>query len=189
MEDVAPQFQVGPSTSKVAQELAGVLGLSPLKVDHIIKGYTGTMGMYGIDTIDMVLDQFGDSPKPSKRFEQLPVIKRFALDPEARGYITQYYELKDAVDTTVRTMNFLEKTGESEEYTQYLKDNIGTFAYKDYVRDTEKTMKELREMRLAVRTSSMSGDEKRDALVEITRIESAITSQIQEIKKSIASYQ
>jgi hypothetical protein len=70
-----------------------------------------------------------------------------------------------------------------------LKDNIGTFAYKDYVRDTEKTMKELREMRLAVRTSSMSGDEKRDALVEITRIESAITSQIQEIKKSIASYQ
>ena len=189
MEDVAPEFQVGPSTSNVAKELGSALGLSPMKVDHILKGYTGTMGMYAIDTLDVVLDQFGDSPKPSKRFEQMPVIKRFALDPEARGNITQYYELKDAVDTTVRTMNLLEKTGESEEYMTYLKKNIGTFAYKDYVRDTEKTMKELREMRVAIRSSSMSGDEKRDALTEITRIESAITSQIQDIKKSISTFQ
>ncbi len=28
------------------------LGLSPLKVDHLIKAYTGTIGMYAVDTID-----------------------------------------------------------------------------------------------------------------------------------------
>jgi hypothetical protein len=189
MEDVAPEFQVGPSTSNVAKQLGQALGLSPMKVDHIIKGYTGTIGMYGIDTIDMVLDQFGDSPKPTKRFEQLPVIKRFALDAEARGYVTQYYELKDAVDTTVRTMNLLEKTGESDEYVKYLTENQGTLAFKDYIRDTEKTMKELREMRVAIRSSQMTGDEKRDALLEISKAESAITSQIQLIKKTIASVQ
>jgi hypothetical protein len=160
-----------------------------MKVDHIIKGYTGTIGMYGIDTIDMVLDQFGDSPKPTKRFEQLPVIKRFALDAEARGYVTQYYQLKDAVDTTVRTMNLLEKTGESEEYVKYLTKNQGTLAFKDYIRDTEKVMKELREARVAIRSSQMTGDEKRDALLEISKAESAITSQIQSIKKTISSIQ
>ena len=189
MEDVAPEFQVGPSTSNVAKQLGQALGLSPMKVDHIIKGYTGTIGMYGIDTIDMVLDQFGDSPKPTKRFEQLPVIKRFAVDEEARGYVTQYYQLKDAVDTTVRTMNLLEKTGESEEYVKYLTKNQGTLAFKDYIRDTEKTMKELREARVAIRSSQMTGDEKRDALLEISKAESAITSQIQSIKKTIASIQ
>ena len=189
MEDVAPEFQVGPSTSNVAKQLGQALGLSPMKVDHIIKGYTGTIGMYGIDTIDMVLDQFGDSPKPTKRFEQLPVIKRFAVDAEARGYVTQYYQLKDAVDTTVRTMNLLEKTGESEEYVKYLTKNQGTLAFKDYIRDTEKTMKELREARVAIRSSQMTGDEKRDALLEISKAESAITSQIQSIKKTIASIQ
>ena len=189
MEDVAPEFQVGPSTSNVAKQLGQALGLSPMKVDHIIKGYTGTIGMYGIDTIDMVLDQFGDSPKPTKRFEQLPVIKRFALDAEARGYVTQYYQLKDAVDTTVRTMNLLEKTGESEEYVKYLTENRGTLAFKDYISDTEKTMKDLREMRTAVRSSQMTGDQKRDALLEISKAESAITSQIQLIKRTIASVQ
>ena len=189
MKDIEPEFQVGPSTSNFAKMLAQNLGLSPIKVDHIIKGYTGTIGMYAIDTIDMVLDQFGDSPKPTKRFEQLPVIKRFASDPEARGFVTQYYELKDAVDTTVRTMNLLENTGQFESYMDYLVKNQGTLAFKDYVNDTERTMKELREMRTAVRSSTMSGDEKRDALLEISRIESSITSNIQDVKKAIAKVQ
>jgi hypothetical protein len=187
MKDIEPEFQVGPSTSNFATVLAQSLGLSPMKVDHIIKGYTGTMGMYAIDTIDMVMDQFGDSPKPTKRFEQLPIIKRFASDPEARGYVTQYYELKDAVDTTVRTMNLLEKTGQVDEYVKYALKNQGTLAFKDYVSDNERTMKELREMRVAVRSSGMGGDEKRDALLAISKIESAITSNIQDVKKTIAS--
>jgi polyhydroxyalkanoate synthesis regulator phasin len=189
MKDIEPEFQVGPSTSNFAKVLAQSLGLSPIKVDHIIKGYTGTIGMYAIDTIDIVLDQFGDSPKPTKRFEQLPVIKRFASDPEARGFVTQYYELKDAVDTTVRTMNLLEKTAQPEEYVDYLIKNQGTLAFKDYVLDTERTMKDLREMKTAIRSSTMTGDEKRDALLEISRMESAITSNIQDIKQAIAKAQ
>ena len=189
MKDIEPEFQVGPSTSNFAKLLAQNLGLSPMKVDHIIKGYTGTIGMYAIDTIDIMLDQFGDSPKPTKRFEQLPVIKRFASDPESRGFVTQYYELKDAVDTTVRTMNLLERTGQYEEYAEYLVKNQGTLAFKDYVRDTEKTLKDLRDMRTAIRSSTMTGDEKRDSLLEISRVESAITANIQEIKKAIAQAQ
>ena len=172
-----------------SKALAQSLGLSPIKVDHIIKGYTGTIGMYAIDTIDMVMDQFGDSPKPTKRFEQLPVIKRFASDPEARGYVTQYYELKDAVDTTVRTMNLLEKTNQPEEYMDYIRKNQGTLAFKDYVNDTERALKELREIKVSIRASTMSGDEKRDVLLSISQMESAITSNIQEIKKTIARYQ
>jgi hypothetical protein len=72
---------------------------------------------------------------------------------------------------------------------EYLTKNQGTLAFKDYVSDTEKTMKDLRDMRTAIRSSNMTGDEKRDALVEITRMESAITSNIQEIKKAIAKAQ
>ena len=189
MEDVEAKYQVSPSTSELSKLIAQNLGLSPVKVDHILKGYSGTIGMYGIDVIDMVLEQFGDSPKATRRFEQLPFFKRFVSDPEARGYVTQYYQLKDAVDTTVRTMNLLEKTGESDEYVKYLTENRGTLAFRDYIRDTEKAMKELREARVAIRSSQMTGDEKRDALLEISKAESAITSQIQSIKKTISSIQ
>jgi hypothetical protein len=72
---------------------------------------------------------------------------------------------------------------------EYLTKNQGTLAFKGYIQDTEKTMKSLREMRTAIRTSQMGGDEKRDALLEISKAESAITSEIQTIKKAISSAQ
>jgi hypothetical protein len=86
-------------------------------------------------------------------------------------------------------MNFLEKQGESEEYVDYLKKNQGTFAFKDYIRDTEKTMKELRQMKSAVQISKMSGDEKRDAITGINRAENAINAEIQRIKTIISASQ
>ena len=187
MEDVASQYQVGPGTSKAFEAFGKMTGLSPMKVEHLYKGYTGTMGMYLVDVVDSILNANSNSPNATKRFEQLPVVKRFALDPEARGNITQYYELKNAVDTTVRTMNLLEKTARPAEFSAYLQDNIGILSNKDYVRNLEKSMKELREMRTAIRSSGMTGDEKRDSLKYVGQMENNLTSNIQTVKKSIAS--
>jgi hypothetical protein len=189
MSDVAPEFQVGPGTSKVAEILGKQLGMSPMKIDHILKGYTGTMGTYMVDATDLVMEQFGDGAKANKRFEQLPIIKRFALDPEARGTVTAYYELKDAVDTFTRTSNLLEKTSKPEEFVKYVKENAGVFGVKDYVLDLEKEMKELREMRQTITSSSMDGEQKKNLLTTIGRAEQNLTSNIQTVKKVIASLQ
>jgi hypothetical protein len=187
MEDVDSVYQTGPGTSRVAEAIAGMIGASPMKVDHLIKGYTGSIGMYITDIADMIMDINSDSPKASKRFEQLPIIKRFAVDPEARGNVTAYYELKDASDVLVRTMNLLEKSGKPEEFADYVSKNVGLLATRDYVLDLEKEMKALREMKQTIRSLSVSGDEKRDMLVEIGRMENNLTANIQEVKKTIAS--
>lgn len=186
MKGVAPEFQVGPGTSSFAEFVGNTLGLSPMKVDHVIKGYSGTMGMYAIDTIDSIMNLYSDSPKPTKRFEQMPVIKRFAADPEARGSVTAYYKLKDEVDMVVRTVNLLEKSMKPEEFSKYLQEHIGVLAFKDYVSDMEKNMKEFREMRKMIRSSSLSGDEKRDALTAVGQAENNLTANIQTVKKAIS---
>jgi hypothetical protein len=189
MEKVAPEFQVGPGTSKLAEMIGTELGLSPIKIDSIIRGYTGTIGMYGVQAIDAVLNANSDSPNASKRFEQLPIIKRFALDPEARGNITQYYELKNAVDSLAATSSLLEKSMKPDEWVEYMRENKGLFATTEYVRDLEKEMKELREMRRLVQTGSFSADSKRDYLTTIGQAENNLTKNIQTVKKLIASYQ
>jgi hypothetical protein len=114
------RFQINPNTTKLAQAIGNLTsfktasgeswGVSPIEIDHLISGYLGGMGMYMADAIDTVIDMNSDIPKPSKRFEQMPVIKRFALDPNARGNVTTYDELKNAVDETVRTDNYLTRT-------------------------------------------------------------------------------
>jgi hypothetical protein len=189
MEKVAPEFQVGPSTSKLAEMIGSQLGLSPMKIDAIIQGYTGTIGMYGVQMIDSVLNANSDSPNASKRFEQLPVIKRFAVDPEARGNITQYYELKNAVDSLSATSSLLEKSMKPEEWVEYVREHKGLFATQEYVRDLEKEMKELREMRRLVQTGPFTADNKRDYLTTIGRAENDLTKNIQTVKKLISSYQ
>lgn len=194
LEDVAPAYQIAPGTSRIG-ELAGEatkglptsLQLSPVKVDELIRGYTGTIGGYMMDLFDAIYDMNSDAPKAAKRFEQMPVIRRFAVDPEARGQVTAYYELKNAVDEATRTANLLERNMNPQEWGEFMEENMGLLATKDYVLDLEKSMKQYREMKNMVRASTMSADEKKDVILDIIKLENQLASNIQEIKKMIAA--
>ena len=185
MEGIAPEYQVGPNTTQIAQSVGKTLGISPMKIDHIVNGYTGTMGMYLVEAIDQILSINDASPKASKRFEQMPVIKRFALDKEAKGTVTAYYDLKNSVDQVVRTMNLMERTAQGAEMGNYIKEHAMMFGMRDYVSSVEKDMKQLREATVKIRSSSMDPDAKRDALRAITEAQNQLTGHIKALKKSI----
>ena len=188
MEGLEPQYQVGPNTTHSMEWLGKQLGLSPIKLEQLYNSYTGTMGMYALTAIDSVLDMQGNSPHASKRFEQLPIIKRFAADPEARGNITQFYELKKAVDAAVQTENLLLKAGKPEEFMEFMEKNKGLLAIKPYVANIEKSMKQMRETRKMVQGAEMSGDEKRDTLTSVGQMENNLTTNIQTVKKMISEF-
>ena len=113
------------------------------------------MGMYMVSALDGIMNMNAENPNASKRFEQLPFIKRFALDPEARGTVTGYYDLKNATDEVVRTSSLLERTMNFEERGKFMQENIKLLANKDYILDLEKTMKEFRQMQVMIRSSRM----------------------------------
>jgi len=186
MEGLEAQYQIGPNTTKIAEVMGKALGMPPIKLDQLINSYTGTMGMYAMTVIDSVLDSQSNSPNASKRFEQLPILKRFAADPEARGNITQFYELKKAVDAAVQTENMLIKAGKPEEFMEFMEKNKGLLAIKPYVANIEKSMKQMREMRKMAQGAEMSGDEKRDTLTSVGQMENNLTANIQTVKKMIS---
>jgi hypothetical protein len=186
MEGVAKEYQVSPGTSEFAKVIGKAIGESPIMVDHIMQGYTGSMGMYAVDLIDAILLGNDSSPKPAKRFEQMPVIKRFALDKEAKGTVTSYYDLKNSVDEVVRTVNLMERTGAGEDLGAYMEKNAQLFGMRNYISSVEKQMKVMREAAIQIRSSDMSPEEKRDSLLAITQAQNAMTSSIRDLKKSIA---
>jgi hypothetical protein len=185
MEGVAPEYQVGPGTSPIFQKIGKELGASPMMLEHMYKGYTGSMGMYLVDLLDMVGEINSNSPKAAKRFEQMPVIKRFALDPDARGTVTSYYELKNAVDETVRTFNFLERTGKGEDLGEYTRENAKLLMTRDFISSMDKDLKDINEMVVAVRNSPMSAESKRDVQLNLTRAANALTANIQSVRKAV----
>lgn len=85
----APEDQFGPYTSSAAKgisKLAGNVGLgdtyigSPRKLEHVIQGYTGSLGRYLLQGIDKAADVSGLTnrpPRPATGLEDMPGFKAF----------------------------------------------------------------------------------------------------------------
>jgi hypothetical protein len=186
LEGLEPKFQAGASTSILAQEIGKATNSSPAKIDNLIKGYTGTLGTYAAMMLDSVMRGEGDPTKASMKLEQMPVFKRFFSPSEGTGTISAYYDLKNAVETSTRTINFLERTGNTEDLQQYLMGKGGKLqAIKPYIQTLDKDMTMLRDTRKMVMMSQMEPDAKRAVLDNIRSAEVGLTSRIQSVRKML----
>jgi hypothetical protein len=157
-----------------------------MMIDNLIRGYTGTIGTYVVQALDAVMRGENDPPKPAMTIEQFPVLKRFFASPQGSGTIDAYYNMKQRVDEATRTINFLERTGGTQDLQEYLQGKGGKLIMiKPYIQAMEKDMKSLREMRRAVQASQIDAGQKRQILDSIRASEVAITSRMQYVKKLV----
>jgi hypothetical protein len=186
LEGLEAKYQAGASTSILAQEIGKATNYSPAKIDNLIKGYTGTLGTYAAMMLDSVMRGEGDPTKASLKLEQMPVFKRFFSPSEGTGTISAYYDLKSAVETSTRTINFLERTGNTEDLQQYMIGKGGKLqAIKPYIQTLDKDMTMLRDTRKMVMMSQMEPDKKREVLDNIRSAEVGLTSRIQSVRKML----
>ena len=196
LQDVSPEFQTNAGTSGLAKRISSGLAdilpsglkekaLSPIQIDHIVNGYTGTLGMYASNMLNSVFDRSTDPTRADLRLEQMPVLRRILIDKEARGNATAYYDLKNSTDTMVRTINLLEKTQNFEELGKYQQENLNLLATQDYMKDLAKMMKDLNEYSVMIKSSQMDGASKRDALLAINQAQNNVTANIKTIRKML----
>ena len=183
MEKLEPQYQYSPNTTEVAKLMGKEFDYSPLKIDHLISGYTGNMGLYAAQLLDSSLGSLNNQgERASKRFEQMPVIKRFFASDS--GTIENYYELKHRVDQVVATANDLAKTGNPEQFKEYVQQNQKIFGLRDWVTSMDNTMNKLRQYQTFINNSkTMSAEEKRERLDKIHDMQMNLTKNVQELRK------
>jgi hypothetical protein len=170
----------------LAQQIADSTGQSPIMIDNLIRGYTGTIGTYAVMALDSIMRGEGDPTKATMKAEQMPVIKRFFASPESTGSVTAYYDLKNRVDEAARTINFLERTGGIQDLQEYMKDKgAKLISIQPYIQTLDKEITMLREFRRAVNLSQMEPDRKRQTLDSIRTAEVQMTSRIQYLKKMV----
>ncbi|MBI4293627.1 MAG: hypothetical protein HY661_19295 [Betaproteobacteria bacterium] len=95
-ERLDPALQHGNSASITARALGEATDTSPAQIDHVVRGFFGTMGVYATMLADLVARQFGDYPEgPAKTWRQMPVVRAFVHDPDNPNsrYITDFYNL------------------------------------------------------------------------------------------------
>jgi len=184
-KDLAPEFQTSEGTSQIAMQLGQALGLSPMKIDYVLRGYTGAMGTYAITAMDSIIRGEDDATKATWRLDQIPVLRRFMISDLGAGTVNEYYDLREKLDEVVRTTNQLERTGNIEALQEYLKDNGQVLGMKDYIRALDKDMKSLRESRMAINMSRMEPDQKRESLDALRRAEISLTERINLLRKNM----
>jgi hypothetical protein len=172
VEDLMPEYQYTDRTSELAKAVARETNFSAAKVDHIIKGYTGSMGAYALALLDVLHGTVIDKNKPAKRLEEMPIMREFLQRPDSSRRLSQFYELRNEVQELVKTVGALQKAGETEEAFEKITERPEVWAAKDRVNAVDQQLRALRAQRRAITSNKQMGpQEKRKALDQIRQIE------------------
>ena len=143
-----PAYQARQSTNEVARVLGEALNISPMKIEHVLTGYTGTLGGYVLDIMDVFARSITGTPIMPPNINDIPVIKRLFVDLDRSGGLQQqFYELRFEVDRAVATLNDLKKQKRFDEVAAYREHNKGTFQVKGQIRALERYMDNWRKKR------------------------------------------
>ena len=162
-----PGERIRPGTSGIAQEIGGALNLSPIMIDHVIGGYTSSMGMALMHITDGIVGSKMQGAPVASDLSQTPVIgSLFARDggailQEAMGKFHDLEEVKNTFTSlknagqTDRAMAFLRQHQE-----EYAKAAIATSAQKQIGQFTK-------QIEMVVANKDMTGEEKKRRIDQI----------------------
>lgn len=173
LERLRPEAQYDAWTSASARALGEIFGLSPKRIEHLIRGYFGTMGAYALGVSDVVTRRLMDYPNPpARRLEDMPVIRSFyrgSGEPRYTRYATEFYELMEEIDRTYATVQNYRRLGDWQKARDLRIAEAETQKYRRMMLSTRERIERInRNMRTIYESRTLSPEEKArqlDALV------------------------
>ena len=142
-------LQSRQSTNELLRVVGETFNISPAKLEHLFRGYTGTLGGYVLDVADAVTRGITGTPLIPPNLNSIPVLRRLLqdIDRSGGGLQQQFYELRAEVNTAVQTLNKLRTDKRFDEYSAYRSNMQGVFNIKGQVRALERYMDNWRKRR------------------------------------------
>ena len=176
--------QYGAGTSELAKGLgigvknlldeAGIPseGLSPLKIDHFIRG---AGGMYGAALLMLTNEMLGNRPNQSLNdvIASLPGMGRVGVKEFDSATKTDFYDLAQRVDAVVSTANRFKQLGKAHEYQDYIANNQQLLQARSWVTNVSNTLSQIRRQILAVSESDTLTPEQKYNQIHSLRVNEA----------------
>jgi hypothetical protein len=167
-------------------------GLSPIKIDHIIKSYLGTLGIYGYMLVDelykrgkSVVTDETFAPTPEKPWHRMPILRSFFADPLARGPVNEFWALNKLVTEAIETAESLSSTIKPYR-DKYIISRSNITKYEGEFKNIREQLSEIRKAKERLRDNiNLSGSDKRVILEQLIKKELGIVKEIGRIKKDI----
>ena len=169
-------------TSLLAREIGDATGMSPKQIEHIVTGYTGTLGSYVLGAIDTVMrgvGNYGDTPE--MRMDEAPVLKSLirGSGPAKNTQFTEdFYKMLGEANQVHSTINSYMKKGRQEDARKLMDENRSKLAQRKALTNTQKEVKQLNAQIEMVKIDRiLTSEQKRERIDRLLSLRNKITQQ------------
>ena len=179
MESLKSQYRYNAGSSMTARgastamnAVTGVVGkeaLSPVQIDHLLRGYFGWLGSFVVGTADIVARPLTD--QPTRPTPDLWKDATGGMVSELKGassrYVTQMYAQAKEIEQAYGTWQSLEKQGKHAEAQQFVKENRTDLKMHDDLEAMKREEAQINERIRMIERSAYDPQKKRDLITPL----------------------
>jgi len=173
MEKLAPQYRYNAGTSMVARGASTAIGgaLSPVQIDHLVRGYFSWLGAFAVGAADMAVRSASDEPtRPTMDYWKVATGGMVSdIDSSSSRYVSQMYEQAKELEQAYGTWHQLRKEGKIEEANEYRTDHAADLRKYHSIEGIKKAESKLNERIRMIERSNKEPAEKRDLIQQIQK--------------------
>jgi hypothetical protein len=180
MRQVEDQYR--DSTSELAKLIGQSLGYSPLKVDHLLRGYFGTLGSTALTMVDIPYEVATGQKPPKRELADYPVARTLFSRTTGTGFKEDFYNLRDDVRSAVTSLNLRQKQGDIEGARELVEDNRRLLSLRRQVNQVENTIEKSNRRIRQITDSNLSPEEKRERIDRERDFQARLSAQIRRMR-------
>jgi hypothetical protein len=163
-----PGERYNDRTTEVAKAIGKATNLSPVKIEYLIRGYTGSVPLAVASLANPVLRSDEGGVKPEGRSSELPLIGSFFQPTDASGLVNKAYTDVEEIGKVKETWKKMEEEGRYKEADAYLDANADALGLASLAGKFRQRMGELTKQERQVRADpSLTPEQKREELDRI----------------------
>ena len=171
------------NTSQLARFMGSTFGMSPLKVDHLLKGYFGTLGTSALTMTDMAYEGLTGSTRTDRELAELPVLKTFFTRTQGTGFKEDFYALREDVRAAVSSLKTRLERGDVEGAQDLMREDRRFLTLQKQVNAIDNTLKQSNARIRKIRASGMSPEEKRRLIDREQETQARLAGQISRMRR------
>jgi hypothetical protein len=169
-QKLLPEAQFRENTSQIAKSIGAAAGVSPIILEQLVQGYTGSVGLAFLQAVSMPFGKSDSPEKAFKRLSEMPVVGTVFQPNDAGGIINMAYDRMNEFSKVKSTVDDLIERGEKAKALELINTKANEYAAGEIAHDFTSTMGELTQYERAIRASNLTPEQKRERLDEIRKI-------------------
>jgi hypothetical protein len=180
-KQLLPEQQYRANTSEAAKLIGSVAGISPIKLEALVSGYTGTMGLAFLQAISLGVPSKETPEQAVKRLSEYPIVGGAFQPNDAGGIINSVYMRMNEIERVKSTVDALLKEGKVQEANALITKRGTDYMQSELANTFKANMNMLTQAERAIAASDMTGEAKRKQLDDIRKMKIGLANTTREI--------